>query len=39
MNVLAMLQFAIAVGLILLVGMWILYLWLKRSGRLEKRDE
>lgn len=36
MNILAMLQFAIAVGLVLLIAMWGLYVWMKRTGRLTK---
>lgn len=36
MNVLHMLQFSIAAGLVLLIGMWILYFWLRLTGRLQK---
>lgn len=34
MNVLSMLQFSIVAGLVLLIGMWILYAWLRHTGRL-----
>ena len=37
MNVLAMLQFVIAAGLVLLVGAWAIYFWLKHTGRLKSR--
>lgn len=33
-NILAMLQTAMAAGLVVLVGMWGLYAWLKYTGRL-----
>mgnify|MGYP001171440121 CR=1 FL=1 len=36
MNVLHMLQFSIAAALVLLAGMWAIYFWLKRTGRLNK---
>lgn len=36
MDILAMLQLAIAAGVILLVAAWGLYYWLKRTGRLNK---
>lgn len=39
MNWLAMLQFSVGAGLIFMVGVWILYFWLKRTGRLNKRDD
>lgn len=36
MNILAMLQFAIVAGVILLVAAWGIYFWLKRTGRLSR---
>lgn len=38
MNWLAMLQFSIVVGLVLLVAMIALYVWLKRTGRLNREE-
>lgn len=35
MNILAMLQTAMAAGLVVLVGMWALYGWLKYTGKLK----
>lgn len=35
MNILAMLQTTIAGGLVVLVGAWGLYAWLKRTGQLK----
>ncbi len=33
-NILAMLQTTIAAGLVILVGVWALYRWLKYTGKL-----
>lgn len=38
-DILAMLQFSIAVGVILAVAMWALYFWLKKSGKLKTQEE
>lgn len=37
MNVLHMLQFSIAAALVLLAGVWILYAWLRHTGRLPRK--
>lgn len=37
MNVLHMLQFSICAGLVLLVGAWILYAWLRHTGKLKSK--
>lgn len=37
-NILAMLQTAMATGLVVLVGMWALYAWLKHTGQLKNSD-
>lgn len=37
-NILAMLQTAIAAGLIVLAGAWGLYAWLKHTGQLKDHD-
>lgn len=34
MDILAMLQFMIGVGIILVIIVWLLYAWLKKTGRL-----
>lgn len=36
LNILAMLQTAIAAGVILCIGMWGFYAWLKQTGQLDK---
>lgn len=38
-DILAMLQFVIVAGIILAVALWVLYFWLRKTGRLKSREE